>query len=172
MSVTYLLPEAEDARAFGAALAGVLSAGDVLVLTGDLGAGKTTLTQGLGEGLAVRGRVTSPTFTISRIHPATAGGPDLVHVDAYRLSDLYDLETVDLESTMATAITVIEWGEALIGELTDRRVQLTLERPEPAADPESGDDPAGGVRRARLDFYGGPWDESRIRGALAAFAST
>lgn len=114
-------------RALGAALAQSLRAGDVLVLTGDLGAGKTTFTQGLGEGLGARGRVTSPTYTISRLHP-TAAGPTLAHVDAYRVEDIWDLETVDLDATIPSAITVVEWGEELIGELGVDYLHVTISR--------------------------------------------
>ncbi|MDO4606220.1 MAG: tRNA (adenosine(37)-N6)-threonylcarbamoyltransferase complex ATPase subunit type 1 TsaE [Bowdeniella nasicola] len=127
-SIQWTLPEAEDMRDLGRALAEALQPGDILVLTGDLGAGKTTFTQGLGQGLGVRGRVTSPTFTISRIHPHPGAGPNLVHVDAYRVSDCLDLETVDLESTAAHAVTVIEWGEALIKTLTPDYFHLTFAR--------------------------------------------
>lgn len=114
-------------RTLGKNLAAQLTAGDVLVLTGDLGAGKTTFTQGLGEGLGARGRVTSPTYTISRLHP-TAAGPVLAHVDAYRVDDIWDLETVDLEATIPSAITVVEWGEDLIDELGVDYLHLTIAR--------------------------------------------
>ena len=79
------LPDAAATRALGRRLASELAAGDLVILTGDLGAGKTTLTQGLGDGLGVRGDVTSPTFVIARVHPSLGDGPELVHVDAYRL---------------------------------------------------------------------------------------
>ncbi len=79
------LPDVEATQGFGRRLGRVLRAGDLLVLTGDLGAGKTTLTQGIAEGLGVRGPITSPTFVIARVHPSLVGGPALVHVDAYRL---------------------------------------------------------------------------------------
>ena len=101
--LTIRLPDADAARAFGLALATVLRAGDVLVLTGDLGAGKTTLTQGLGEGLGVRGPITSPTFVIARVHPSLVGGPALVHVDAYRLGGAVELD--DLESVGAQLLS-------------------------------------------------------------------
>ncbi|OKL55043.1 tRNA (adenosine(37)-N6)-threonylcarbamoyltransferase complex ATPase subunit type 1 TsaE [Bowdeniella nasicola] len=122
------LPDADATRDFGARLARMLRPGDVIVLTGPLGAGKTTLTQGIGEGLDVRGRVTSPTFTISRIHPSRSGAPDLVHVDAYRLTGLLDLETIDLDASIPETITIIEWGEGLIDELGVDYLQVTLDR--------------------------------------------
>ncbi|QCU79302.1 tRNA (adenosine(37)-N6)-threonylcarbamoyltransferase complex ATPase subunit type 1 TsaE [Citricoccus sp. SGAir0253] len=100
-------------------LAGVLRAGDVLILTGELGAGKTTFTQGLGAGLGVREGIISPTFVLSRIHPALAEGPDLVHVDAYRLGSAGELLDLDLDATADRSVTVVEWGrgmaEALAG---------------------------------------------------------
>lgn len=103
-------------------------AGDVLVLTGELGAGKTTLTRGLGEGLGVRGEVTSPTFVISRVHPSTSGGPALVHVDAYRLGSRAEVDDIDLETDLADAVLVAEWGAGLVEQLTDRWLEVTVRR--------------------------------------------
>lgn len=96
---------------------GVLCAGDLLVLTGELGAGKTTLTQGIGAGLGVRQGVISPTFVLARIHPSTHAGPDLVHVDAYRLRSGAELADLDLESTADRSVTVVEWGRGLAESL-------------------------------------------------------
>lgn len=126
--VTRVLPTPESTRAYGAWLAGMLSAGDVVLLTGDLGAGKTTLTQGIGEGLGVRGLVTSPTFVIARVHPSTGDGPDLVHVDAYRLGDSLELDDLDLDTDVDTAVTVVEWGEGKAEGLAESRLQLDLAR--------------------------------------------
>ncbi|WP_372592737.1 tRNA (adenosine(37)-N6)-threonylcarbamoyltransferase complex ATPase subunit type 1 TsaE, partial [Actinotalea sp.] len=97
-TVQVVLPDAESTRAYGLALAGLLRAGDLVVLTGPLGAGKTTLTQGLGSGLGVRGQVASPTFIIARVHPSLGDGPPLVHVDAYRLGSLEELDALDLDA--------------------------------------------------------------------------
>ncbi|MDO5671495.1 MAG: tRNA (adenosine(37)-N6)-threonylcarbamoyltransferase complex ATPase subunit type 1 TsaE [Actinomycetaceae bacterium] len=118
---------AEDMRHIGAALASVLQAGDLIVLDGPLGAGKTTLTQGIGEGLGVRGRVTSPTFIISRIHPNNAGLP-LVHVDAYRLGDVEEVDDLDLEALLADGVMVVEWGEGKVEALSPNRLHLTISR--------------------------------------------
>src|ERR1700740_1809291 len=97
-------------RGLGGELAGRLRAGDLVILTGPLGAGKTTLVQGIGEGLGVRGPVTSPTFVIARIHPVLAGpGPALVHADAYRLGGFSEVDDLDLDADMARAVTVVEW---------------------------------------------------------------
>ena len=97
VTASAVLPDAEATRAYGLALAALLRAGDLVVLTGPLGAGKTTLTQGLGAGLGVRGQVASPTFIIARVHPSVTDGPALVHVDAYRLGSLEELDALDLE---------------------------------------------------------------------------
>jgi tRNA threonylcarbamoyladenosine biosynthesis protein TsaE len=106
-----------------------LRPGDLVVLTGDLGAGKTTLTQGLGEGLGVRGPITSPTFVIARVHPSLAeGGIPLVHVDAYRLGSLDELDDLDLDASVAESVTVVEWGEGKAEVLTDDRLDVVISR--------------------------------------------
>ena len=126
---TIHVTSADHTRAIGKALASTLRAGDVIMLNGPLGAGKTTLTQGIGQGLNVRGHVTSPTFTVSRIHPPLdEGGLALVHADAYRITDLDDLETVDLDSTTHDTVTVIEWGEGKTEQLSDDRLEIVIER--------------------------------------------
>ncbi len=115
-------------RELGVRVAGLLRAGDLVVLSGDLGAGKTTFTQGLGEGLKVRGPVTSPTFVISRIHPSLAGGPPLVHVDAYRLGGFAEVDDLDLDADLDQAVTVVEWGEGLVEGLADDRLEIRISR--------------------------------------------
>lgn len=125
------LPTAEDTRAWGERLGAVLRAGDLVVLTGDLGAGKTTLTQGIAEGLGVRGPVTSPTFVIARVHPSLVGGPALVHVDAYRLGgDLSQLDDLDLDTELERSALVVEWGEGAAERLSDDYLVVRLERRE------------------------------------------
>jgi tRNA threonylcarbamoyladenosine biosynthesis protein TsaE len=119
---------AEQTRAVAGRLAGLLRAGDLLVLSGDLGAGKTTFTQGLGRGLGVRGDVTSPTFVISRVHPSLAGGPALVHVDAYRLGGLTELDDLDLDTSLEEAVTVVEWGTGLAEALAEDRLEVEILR--------------------------------------------
>ncbi len=119
---------AEEARALGARLAGVLRAGDLVILSGDLGAGKTTFTQGVGAGLRVRGDVTSPTFVISRVHPPLEGGPPLVHVDAYRLGGIEELDDLDLDTSLDDAVTVVEWGEGVAEGLADERLEVRITR--------------------------------------------
>ncbi|POM25336.1 tRNA threonylcarbamoyladenosine biosynthesis protein TsaE [Actinomadura rubteroloni] len=138
MDVTEALavPTAADMRALGIRLAGLLRAGDLLVLTGDLGAGKTTLTQGIGEGLNVRGPITSPTFVIARVHPSLGDGPALVHADAYRLGGVAELDDLDLDASLADAVTVVEWGEGLAEGLADDRLEVTIARGPAGTDEE------------------------------------
>nr|WP_153537991.1 tRNA (adenosine(37)-N6)-threonylcarbamoyltransferase complex ATPase subunit type 1 TsaE [Actinomadura macrotermitis] len=135
-------------RALGVRLAGLLRAGDLLVLTGDLGAGKTTLTQGIGEGLKVRGPVTSPTFVIARVHPSLAGGPGLVHVDAYRLGGFAELDDLDLDASLTDSVTIVEWGEGLAEGLAEDRLELTISR---------GAQDAGEERTVALTGVGSRW---------------
>jgi len=102
------VPTAEAMRVLGTRLAGLLRAGDLVILIGDLGAGKTTLVQGIGAGLEVRGPVTSPTFVIARVHPSLSGGPNLVHADAYRLASPAEVDDLDLDETLDSSVTVVE----------------------------------------------------------------
>ncbi|MCW2851295.1 MAG: tRNA threonylcarbamoyladenosine biosynthesis protein TsaE [Nocardioides sp.] len=129
---TFDVPTADDMRELGMRIARELRAGDLLVLSGGLGAGKTTFTQGLGEGLRVRGGVTSPTFVIARVHPSLVGGPDLVHVDAYRLGGLDELDDLDLDTSLGEAVTVVEWGEGMAESLSDSRLEVRIARADTA----------------------------------------
>ena len=116
-------------QAVGARLAGVLRPGDLVLLTGDLGAGKTTLTQGIGAGLGVWGPITSPTFVIAREHPSLRGqGPTLVHADAYRLGDVAELDDLDLDTSTADAVTVVEWGAGVAERLSSDRLEVSITR--------------------------------------------
>lgn len=137
--VTVEVRTADDMRRLGQRLAAQLRAGDLVLLRGPLGAGKTTLVQGVGEALDVRGPITSPTFVLARVHPALSGGASLVHVDAYRLQDWDDLETLDVEATLDESVTVVEWGEGLVEGLADDRLEIRIER-EPAAPGDADDD--------------------------------
>ena len=150
-----ILATPEDTRAVGERLGPILRAGDLLILTGDLGAGKTTFTQGLGDGLGVRGPVTSPTFVIARVHPSLRGGPELVHVDAYRLGDAAELDDLDLDTDLDEAVTVVEWGSGLAEALSSDRLELRLER--------ADDD----VRTLTLTPVGGRWLDADLRQVLA-----
>lgn len=118
----------EDTRAIAERLAGDLRAGDLVILTGDLGAGKTTFTQGLGRALGVRGAITSPTFVIARVHPSLDAGPALVHVDAYRLGGLAELDDLDLDTSLEDAVTVVEWGGGLAEGLAPDRLEIAITR--------------------------------------------
>lgn len=121
--------DAESTRALGSRLAALLRAGDLVMLSGDLGAGKTTLAQGVGAAMGVRGRVSSPTFIIARVHPALADGPDLIHVDAYRLSSLEEVDALDLDSSMDDSVTLVEWGQDKVEALSADRLEITIARP-------------------------------------------
>lgn len=130
--ITRSIATAEQMHEFGVSLAAELRAGDLLVLDGPLGAGKTTLTRGLGEGLGIRGTVTSPTFVLARTHPSVVGGPALVHVDAYRLSDPMELDDLDID--YAHSIVVVEWGAGMLDGVSESWLELRLQRPMGAGD--------------------------------------
>lgn len=184
------LEDLEATERFAHSLAAELPAGTLLVLTGGLGAGKTTFTQSLAEGLDVTGPVSSPTFVLSRIHRRAAEGPDLVHVDAYR-TDAEGLESLDLLSTLAGSVTVIEWGRGLVehalvgegGSWLDLELvrgdadQATAEHQEAAGVGSSPEEPGiitdfseseqdilGTPRRAVLRGYGPDFPRPLIRG--------
>ena len=125
-----LCEDAADTQKLGEELGAALEAGDLVVLDGPLGAGKTTFTQGIARGMGVKGRVTSPTFVIAREHSSIGNGPSLVHVDAYRLGDdpLGELDALDLDSALEEAVVVAEWGGGLVEQLALRYVHVTLDR--------------------------------------------
>jgi tRNA threonylcarbamoyladenosine biosynthesis protein TsaE len=137
---------AEEMRALGTELGGLLRPGDLVVLTGPLGAGKTTLVQGIAEGLKVRGPITSPTFVIARVHPSLSGGPALVHVDAYRLHGPLEVDDLDLDASLEESVTVVEWGEGLVEGLADERLDVVIE-------------PGESSRRVRLRGVGARWSD-------------
>ncbi|SEM90542.1 tRNA (adenosine(37)-N6)-threonylcarbamoyltransferase complex ATPase subunit type 1 TsaE [Cryobacterium sp. TMT1-3] len=122
------IADAAAMHRFGVDLARILHAGDLIVLTGPLGAGKTTLTRGLGEGLQVRGAVTSPTFVLARTHPSLVGGPPFVHVDAYRLGSAMELDDLDID--FARSIVVVEWGRGLLDGISESWLDIEIERPQ------------------------------------------
>lgn len=143
---TFRAETAADTQAFGERLGRALEAGDLVILDGPLGAGKTTLTQGIARGLQVAGRVTSPTFVIAREHPSISDGPGLVHVDAYRLlgegtdaaDPLGELDALDLDTDLTRAVVVAEWGGGLVEQIAERYLLITLDRTTAVAeDPES-----------------------------------
>ena len=129
------LPHVDDTVALGAQLGSQLRAGDVVVLSGPLGAGKTVLAKGIAAAMDVDGPVTSPTFVLARVHPARrTGAPAMIHVDVYRLLDhtgadlLDELESLDLDTELDGAVVVVEWGEDLVERLSDRHLDVRLER--------------------------------------------
>ena len=129
------LPTTEDTKALGARLGALLRAGDVVVLSGPLGAGKTVLARGIAEAMNVDGPVTSPTFVLARVHPARQpAAPAMVHVDMYRLLDhpgadlLGELDSLDLDTDLADAVVVVEWGEGIVERLSERHLDIRLER--------------------------------------------
>jgi len=136
-----------EMRDLGRRLAALLRAGDLVILAGPLGAGKTTLVQGIGAGLGVRGPVTSPTFVIARVHPALTGsGPALVHADAYRLGSFSEVDDLDLDTDAGSAVTVVEWGTGLAEPLAEDRLEITIEP-----------DQDGDVRTVRINGHGARW---------------
>lgn len=154
------VPGAAAMRALGTRLAGLLAPGDLVVLTGPLGAGKTTLVQGIGAGLRVRGPITSPTFVIARVHPSQCGGPDLVHADAYRLGSRLEVDDLDLDADVDHSVTVVEWGEGLVEDLTAGHLSVTIDWTQPKSDGECGPGAAGEDDEPRLVTFtghGGRW---------------
>jgi len=145
VKLEHTLPTPDDTRALGAELADLLQAGDLVVLVGPLGAGKTALTQGIGQGLGVREQVTSPTFVIARVH--SGGRLPLVHVDAYRLASVADVDDLDLDASTDESVTVVEWGQGLVEQLADEHLEVQLERED--------DD----VRTAVLVPHGPSWQQ-------------
>ncbi|WP_442916188.1 tRNA (adenosine(37)-N6)-threonylcarbamoyltransferase complex ATPase subunit type 1 TsaE [Leucobacter sp. M11] len=169
---TLVLSDPEAMHDYGVRLGRELRAGDLLVLTGPLGAGKTTLSRGIGEGLGIRGPVTSPTFVVARTHPSLVGGPPLIHVDAYRLADADELDDLDLD--FARSVVIAEWGEGLIEQGAESWLHLVIERPmgggapaspgdapdaagEHPADPDASDDAPVEPRTLRVSGHGPRW---------------
>ncbi|HEX6888449.1 MAG TPA: tRNA (adenosine(37)-N6)-threonylcarbamoyltransferase complex ATPase subunit type 1 TsaE [Candidatus Nanopelagicales bacterium] len=147
---------AQDAaamRACGEQVGALLRPGDLVVLDGPLGAGKTTFTQGIGRALHVRGAVTSPTFVIARNHPGP--GPALVHVDAYRLGSVVEVDDLDLDADLARAVTVVEWGAGKVEGLAEDRLEVLLRRHVGALDDAA--DPAAGPREVLVRGVGPRW---------------
>lgn len=147
------LSTVDDTRALGSRLAEVLRPGDLILLIGPLGAGKTALTQGIGAGLGVKAAITSPTFVISRVH--RDGRVPLVHVDAYRVGGRLELDDLDLDASVEDSVTVVEWGEGIAEQLSDAYLEIRLDRAEDSADGGVADE----TRLARLTGVGGDWAE-------------
>ncbi|GAB1645021.1 tRNA (adenosine(37)-N6)-threonylcarbamoyltransferase complex ATPase subunit type 1 TsaE [Krasilnikovia sp. MM14-A1259] len=163
MSLTGIrLATVDDTRGFGRRLAALLHRGDLVLLTGPLGAGKTALVQGIGAGLGVRGDITSPTFVIARVHrpdPAHGGRVALVHADAYRLGDAADpraeIDDLDLDASASDSVTVVEWGEGLAEQLNEEYLHVRIARHD--------DD----TRTVDLVPHGGAWAD-RLEGGFSS----
>ena len=169
-----IVPTAAAMRDLGRHLAALLRAGDLVVLSGPLGAGKTTLAQGIGAGLGIRGPVTSPTFVIARRHRNLGGGPDLVHADAYRLGSRAEVDDLDLDADLATSVTVVEWGEGLVEDLAESFLAIGIGAADQAAgDAQPGRSPGDAdlPRMVHVQGWGERWADSAAaaRSALAAW---
>lgn len=150
------VPTAEVMRDLGRELGALLRAGDLVVLTGPLGAGKTTLTTGIGEALGVRGPITSPTFVLARTHPSESGGPPLVHVDAYRLGSAAELDDLDLD--FERSVVVVEWGQGLLEGVAESQLEVLLQRS--SVPPDAQELEADEPRRVVLIGTGPRWADS------------
>lgn len=155
-SQSFTITTPEQMHSFGIAVARHLDAGDVVALNGELGAGKTTFTRGLGEGLAIRGSVTSPTFVLARTHPRPDGGAPLVHVDAYRLSKPAELDDLDID--FEASIVVIEWAAGMVEEVADEWLQIDIRRPLGGVESAEGVEP----REIVVTGHGSRWDTLRL----------
>jgi tRNA threonylcarbamoyladenosine biosynthesis protein TsaE len=164
LPIEVVLATTDETRMLGEAVASLTRPGDVLLLVGELGAGKTTFAQGIASGLRVRGDVTSPTFVISRIHPSLVGGPALVHVDAYRLGDEAELDDLDLDAYVDGAVTVVEWGEGIAEALSPHRLRVHLAR-------THGCDAVDETRVATVTPVGARWFGVGVRSVLVAKGS-
>jgi tRNA threonylcarbamoyladenosine biosynthesis protein TsaE len=155
-----VIEDAEAMHALGRSLAAELRRGDLVLVSGPLGAGKTTLAQGVGAGLGVRGPVTSPTFVIARVHPSEHDGPAFVHVDAYRLSGGLDVDDLDLDTSLVDSVTLVEWGEGKVEALAEDRLEIEIERlPADETGIAGGDD----VRVVHIRAVGPRWAGSALR---------
>ncbi len=152
----------------GRRLGSVLVAGDLVVLVGELGAGKTTLTRGIGEAMRVRGPITSPTFVLSRVHPPLeSGGVPLVHVDAYRLSGARELDDLDID--WDGSVAVVEWGDGLLDGVADSWLRVAIERPHGASQAlneggarDDGSDDDATPRDVTIEGFGPEWPALRL----------
>lgn len=154
------IPDAEAMQALGQRLAGVLQGGDVIIASGELGAGKTTFTQGLGAGLGMTDAIISPTFVLSRVHHSAHDRPDLVHVDAYRLTSASEVDDLDLDTSLARSVTVVEWGEGVAERLSPNRLEVMITA---TPEPDLPD-----LRAVLIRTVGPRWDGVELRGLLTA----
>ncbi len=158
---------AAQMRGLGRRLAALLRPGDLVVLIGTLGAGKTTLVQGIGQGLGVRGPVTSPTFVIARVHPSAGTGPALVHADAYRLGSRAEVDDLDLDTDLESSVTVVEWGDGLVEDLAESQLEVTITLAGASGPPGSDE-----ARTVRLIGRGERWSAEAESARLALSAGS
>jgi tRNA threonylcarbamoyladenosine biosynthesis protein TsaE len=158
VTISVAVATADEMRMLGERLAAVLRAGDLVVLTGSLGAGKTTLAQGIGLGLGVRGAVTSPTFVIARVHPPLASGPALVHADAYRLGGALEVDDLDLDASLTDSVTLVEWGHGLVEGLAADRLDIEISRATGETE----------TRQVVVTAHGTRWDDNKLATVLGA----
>lgn len=144
-----------EMQALGRRLGERLEAGDLVVLVGPLGAGKTVLARGIATGLGVRSPVTSPTFVIARVH--RDGRVPFVHVDAYRLGDRVEVDDLDLDAEAADSVTVVEWGGGLVEQLAESRLEVRIDRSDDNED----------MRRVEITGHGARWAATDLESALA-----
>ena len=150
-------------QAFGKQIGALLTAGDVVVLSGPLGAGKTTFVQGLATQIEVQGVVTSPTFVVSRVHKSQGSGLALVHVDAYRLTSQSDLVDLDLDATK-NAVFVIEWGKDYVSGFSENWLEIDIDKAQELTDKS---DPASGIRTISVTAVGDRWSDLSLSEPLA-----
>ena len=165
MEYTADLADLAATENFALAVANQLQAGDVIILTGELGAGKTTFTQGLARGLGITAPITSPTFVLARHHIHPANGLDLVHVDAYRMSGEDELASLDLETALEDSVIVVEWGRGTAEALTDAYLDIELQRPGAVTDElitDFSDDDVEEPRTVVVTGYGPRWQGSSL----------
>lgn len=156
MAEVYIL-DATEMRNLGQLVAQQLIDGDVVVLTGPLGAGKTTFSQGIGIGLGIEDFITSPTFVVARTHESGNGNLGLMHIDAYRLNSADDLIDLDIDSEMPH-VTLIEWGENFVEKVTDSWLNVTIAR----SSFGEADAPEAGERSVTLVAHGPKWQGRSI----------
>jgi len=159
---TLTIATPEEMESLGARIAAELRAGDLVALNGELGAGKTTLTRGLGAALGVRGTVTSPTFVLARTHPRVDGGAPLVHVDAYRLSSAAELDDLDID--YAASVVVVEWAAGMLDGLTEDWLEVNIARPTGGVEiSDSSEDDDAEPREVTINPHGSRWADFLLR---------